>query len=227
MLALVCAEPSLNVWIIADLENYGLSSDILDMWGEFRGNALQAVVLRFFDNYVAYTPDRMLPDGLVAVLHERRPRVLSGAATTIHTRSDQMGFQTVTSQYLSELKPDTFRPRRSLVEVLTATTANAKQLHDLAQLVPEFAGGPLDGWLRPLSNPRVRTHDIGRDSRIVSTASTNIECSTSAMIGGVMTHPDYRGRGLGSACMSNLCMDLLIREGLLPNLPQPRGRRGL
>lgn len=126
ILDLASCEPSLNIWIIADLENFGLETDSLDVWGAFCDSNLQAVVLRFRQHFVPYSPDRILPDGLVDMLRAARPRSLSGAAPTIKAIADALGFGPVRMQYLAELKQDGLRPYTGPpVDVVSATTADA------------------------------------------------------------------------------------------------------
>jgi hypothetical protein len=50
------------------------------------------------------------------------------------------------------------------------------------------------------------------DGEIVSKAEIMVRTSRAALIGGVYTVPEYRGRGLCFACMSLLC------EGILENI---------
>ena len=210
VLDLVRREPSLNIWIIADLENYGLETDFLDLWGFFAGSALRAVVLRFHSHFVAYSADNELPGGLVAVLTSPELKSLSGRATTLKPVAEELGCAEVTLKYLAGLTPASFRSLSNpSLKVEFGSIADSQGLHDLASHVAEFAGGTAEDMRGRLSNPRARTYLIRQDSHIVSAASTTVECSTSAMIGGVMTHPGYRGRGLASACLSKLCHDLL------------------
>lgn len=57
-----------------------------------------------------------------------------------------------------------------------------------------------------------RGYCIEDSGRIVSTAQTAFENSSSAVIAGVATHPEYRKRGYAVSCISKLCREL-IDEG--------------
>ena len=78
----------------------------------------------------------------------------------------------------------------------------------------EFADLPrsTDAIRQRLESGLGRGYLIREGDEIVSTVSTSAETSVSAMIGGVMTHPNFRGRGYASFCLSVLC-DELNREG--------------
>jgi len=67
---------------------------------------------------------------------------------------------------------------------------------------------PLNAWY-PDASHRLR-HDCAKiatiivDNRVVSTAMTVAETDTSALIGQVATHSDYRGRGYAKTCINSL-----------------------
>lgn len=63
----------------------------------------------------------------------------------------------------------------------------------------------------------LRTWVAEEQGRLESAASTSAETSDAAMIGGVWTAPDVRGRGLSSAIMAALTREL-IEEGRRPFL---------
>jgi len=52
---------------------------------------------------------------------------------------------------------------------------------------------------------------IRRDDRIVSHVNSAAETSVSGMIGGILTLPEYRGKGLAGKAISALCKDLARR----------------
>ncbi len=71
-----------------------------------------------------------------------------------------------------------------------------------------------------LRNSRVWAAEViepNREAKFVSAALINVEGRSEALIGGVYTHPEYRGRGYASACTAGLSLELQ-KEGKLPLL---------
>lgn len=66
-------EPPLTIWFVADLESFGLGTDFLELWGDFRDGRLRAMLLRYYGHCVAYSRDGPLPAGLAGVLRDARP----------------------------------------------------------------------------------------------------------------------------------------------------------
>lgn len=67
-----------------------------------------------------------------------------------------------------------------------------------------------------------RTYYIEDKSEIIASASTTAESSMTAMIVGVGTHPNHRGKGLATIIMESLIIDILNEEkvvGLLYDNP--------
>ena len=63
---------------------------------------------------------------------------------------------------------------------------------------------------RPIRDTRLWLAE--EQGEVISTALTNAETSTLAMIGGVYTPPAQRGRKLSQAVCSALCADLLAAD---------------
>lgn len=215
-------EPSINVFIIADVENYGFNQEFQEVWGDFDGSSLRAVLLRYYSIFVLYSEKNQYDEnGIAEILASGKMNLLSGELNTVSPLSERFNFRKITKQYLAELIEDSFRPSKDAnCKVIRATANHAGMLHRLTLKVSEFTEfgeGSIDSMKRKLENESTRTYFIREGSSVISTVSTNVECSTSAMIGGVMTHPDRRNRGLASACLSVLCQELLS-EGKRCNL---------
>ena len=76
-----------------------------------------------------------------------------------------------------------------------------------------------------LGNKHGRVYIAKHNGAAVSTAATNAETDTHALIGAVATHPSMRGMGFASRVVSRLCLDLLA-EGKLPLLTHLSGEAG-
>ncbi|MEK5080122.1 hypothetical protein MKX73_14425 [Solibacillus sp. FSL W7-1436] len=63
-MTLVNKKPAENLFIIGDIEAYGMESDIQDLWGQFEGNQLKAILLRYDQNYIPYSEGNYDVEGL-------------------------------------------------------------------------------------------------------------------------------------------------------------------
>jgi len=78
-LALVHKKPAENLFIIGDIEAYGMESDIQDLWGQFEGDRLKAILLRYDQNYIPYSEGNYDTEGFAKIINENRGQIeLSG-----------------------------------------------------------------------------------------------------------------------------------------------------
>ena len=74
-LALVHKKPAENLFIIGDIEAYGMESDIQDLWGQFEGNRLKAILLRYDQNYIPNSEGNYDVEGFAKIINENRGRI--------------------------------------------------------------------------------------------------------------------------------------------------------
>lgn len=206
-------EPAINLIIIADIENYGYLSDNQDIWGDFDRDMVHAVLLRHDSSFFLYARADHDLNGFISILsnHETSWSLL-GKLETIEPYASQIPFTTIRKQYLSQLQPDLFHPlitEGNSVE--RARLEHAIALYELHRQIREFRDFPrtVEAIQRELRDATRRTFIVKKGDTVLASAQTLAETSISAMIGGVMTHPGYRNRGLASTCVSILCRQLL------------------
>ena len=102
------------------------------------------------------------------------------------------------------LQPARFRPVK--VDCVRLTPAHSDQLTELYA----FGGG---GAFSPAQMQHGAFHGVLLGSHLVAVAGTHLVSSTYGMaaVGNVFTHPDYRGRGYGTATTSAVVAELLQR----------------
>lgn len=207
-------ESSLNLFIIGDIENFGLDSEFQKVWGEFADNgALKAVMLKYHESFIFYSDrgdyDR---EGFVRLaLATGQCKALSGKKELMEAFADQIGPCKVREMFFAELTRLEAEAQDSSVTVKQAEIADLPQVLDLRGSIEEFSHMALNlGALeKGLENKSARIYFAEQDSKMVASAATTAENSKSAMVVGVCTHPDYREQGLASACTKKLCEDVL------------------
>ncbi|MCL6580418.1 MAG: GNAT family N-acetyltransferase [Firmicutes bacterium] len=227
---LLVPESTVNLFVIGDIENFGFDSDFQQVWGDFDspGN-LRAVLLRYHGSFISYSPGDFDVDGLAEVVRRQRERL-----------SAFSGLDRVMCRFearAADLLSQAFRKRTLFFLELKSgerLTALKRELpYELARAVPDDAPAMLDLWRETdgfrasrdgeqalrleLERGSGRAYVVRDGRRVVATARTTAENSRSAMVTAVVTHPDYRRRGLATQLLVRLCGELLA-ESKLPCL---------
>ncbi len=221
--AFLARDPELNLYFLGNMASLGFDHHFCQFWGDFEkeGGRLRAVLNRYMDGWVVYgradanwaelarivdehsAPARRLqdnPGGIDSFLGYLRRYQPSQIREEELMRMDAQDFRPVSA-------PPGVRVRRATLDDLSALVAFYAQADEMTRSPAAVE--------HPLRDRRIWLAE--RDGTILSTALTNAELPDMAMIGGVFTRPEARGRGLSKAVCSALCAELL-REGRRPVL---------
>ncbi len=211
-------EPSINLFIIGDIEQFGLNEDFLEVYLQYQNNAITACILRYYRNAIVYShTDNFNTDEIIDLLKTFNFRYLSGKKTVIDKLIPYLDdIDKINECYFCELRDGKDLPKVTL-DIKTATVDDLNKIYELSKLVDFASEDFFESAKRRLETKAGRCYFIETDNRAVSTAQTSIEASTSAMIGGVTTHIDYRNQGYATQVVSKLCQDL-INENKMPCL---------
>jgi len=212
-------EPNINLFIIGDIENFGFNTDFQEVWIQTIGDKLVGIVLRYHDNFIIYSKDLDLEiNEIVTLLSTRNANIISGKLTVIdlfypmvkskYSKRDMYFCQLLNTSKLIE---DTS-------EVETAESIDAMEIALAYEQVEEFSGvysSGLDSRYKQIAS-RIKTKEgvhmfIKKDGKIISHGNTTAETSVSAIVGGILTIPEFRKRGLASKMVSALCQNLYLR----------------
>ncbi len=232
VLSYVAAEPEMSLFIAGDIETMGMEGQLC-VWGLAKagsGDGLGAVILRYGDNFVVYSQDGDFDEAEAAALIERS---MGGAAPgDVNGRADLV-VRLVPFFPENRLEPCTMASLREVRRDVVAPVSEGVELGLLeAEEVDAWLGlqGTIDEFALHLDDASVyterRAHKldelaaglpcvVARDAggRIVSTASVGAASSQGAMVIAVATDKVWRGRGLATAVVSELC-DVCLRGGL-------------
>ena len=207
-------EPEVNIFVIGDVENFGVDCDEVSIWASGRGETWDCLVLRYISDYVIYSRDAGYDASEVAsFLKTKDVGMISGKYETIAPLEAYFPERRLRSEFLTKcraVKAGFDAPEGCELRALTAGDAEA--LADLLLSVDEFSASYFD---RTLAIEKLRT-SLGCGSTcfgaftggaLVSCAQATAENSMSAMVVGVATRADVRGRGYASAVVSRLCLE--------------------
>lgn len=215
-MALVEKKPAENLFIIGDIEAYGMESDIQQLWGQFEGGKLIAILLRYDQNYIPYSEGDYDVKGFAQIINENRGRIeISGLQHLVAPLRKWIdrGIRRDSETYYAKCTKLTV-PTSDLdfSNVTYLLPHEYEENIEMLKSIPEFSTGTfnIEGRERAEKFKTGRTYIIRDDQGVmVSSASTTAENSQSAMIVGVGTKPGYGKKGYATHCMLKLCLDLL------------------
>lgn len=208
-------ENALNLFIIGDIENFGFYTDFHELWAQLDlNNSYKAVLLRYFNSFVFYAKDDDFDVVSFAniIKNYKDSNSLSGKKSVIDPFEEYIDFNKSRNQFFTELKTKKgLLPIDVKLNIQRATIKDCEELYKLRRSIEEFSEFPfsLEAFKKTFKTNTGRTFYIREDNRIVSSASTTAENSSSAMIIGVCTLKEYRNRGYATACITALCNELL------------------
>lgn len=209
-------EPSINLFIIGDIEAYGFEEDFQEVWGQFNGDdQLEGVLLRFNENHIPYFKnDDFDISGFKDIILSKKGKIFMSGKESIMRKFDGiLPNHKVQTTYFCELKdPTSLNTEQRDSSIKIAKEEDAKRIQGLIDQIDEFT--PVDNGVERTAR-RIRTK-AGRvyymdneQGEIVTVVQTAAENSKSAMVVGVATAQAYRGQGRMSKCLTALCSDVL------------------
>jgi predicted GNAT family acetyltransferase len=207
-------EPALNLFIIADIENFGYETDFQEIWADVDETGdIHGILLRYMGNYLPYSKGNINAKEFSEIINEDTTyEMLSGKKEITEQFRPYVKFERTKETYFAELKDaNLLKKDSSRTQIQQAELHDVDSLMELKSQIKEFeirqtARQSLE---QALTTNTGRTYFIKENNIVVSCASTTAENSLSAMIVGVCSHPDKRNHGLASLCMQALCYDVL------------------
>lgn len=210
-------DPYYNLFMIGNLAQMGIDHPDLFYWGQFDGDDLTGVAMRYRSNWVFYDAGSADLDAWAQLVDAYPTDVnINGRNTLVDAIVDRLARFEVKADhqsYYCALPRDAVPPDPAHL----TRRANEQDLPALADLYAQAGDMRRDlaAIRRCLDHNRIWVALV--DAQIVSAALTNVEAAGLAMIGGVFTPEPLRNRGYASAAMSALCTDLLA-DGFQPCL---------
>jgi predicted GNAT family acetyltransferase len=214
VLAFLSEEPSINLFIIGDLEAFGYSSEFQEIWAEFdEQNTIKAVLLRFHQSFIPYAKGEFDTSGFVSIMKKyNQPISLSGKSDIVakFEAFDDLILGKKQATFFAECLTDEFLSVND-VECKKASIEDVDQIIELRRSIEEFhmRSDARDILVQAMESNTARTYYTDEDGVITSCVSTAAENSLSAMIVGVCTRKEYRRKGLATAIMQKLFQDVL------------------
>ncbi|RAU95698.1 GNAT family N-acetyltransferase [Paenibacillus sp. YN15] len=212
-------------FLLDDLKWNGYAGEQFMVFGEFASGRLVSLLLNNFSNLTYYCPVERDPEGYRQILGQLSFAKVSGPDRLVqqicrdfNTSKSTLSHLGMVKQVLPPAQPD----GRFAAEIISAKE-ELREHYRLLLSAEEYSGlsGDEEGyvsreWNRLVSSPD-RIMYLRLEGRMVAAASTFHEREQSALITGVVTHPDFRNKGCAAEVLAEL-FGQLLREGKYPYL---------
>lgn len=214
-------EPEMNLFLIGDLENFGVESQTVSFYLHEERDRWDFLILRFHQFYILYSRyEDYNAKKAIEFFRDKKPDCISGKTVLLERISPAFPQWTLESTYMSrcdrlknELRQESDLAIRRLKE------DDAKEAIDLLSGIKEF--GKTYKKEKCAEQIRLMKEEIAQGSKtavggflnecMVSIASTSAENSESAMIVGVATAKKFRAKSYASEVVQALCEDCFKR----------------
>ena len=226
ILQYVRKEPEMNLFLIGDLENFGVESETVNFYLHEERERWDFLILRFHKFYIVYSQyeDYNAEEAIRFLKKQQEPDCISGKTVLLERIAPAFPQWEIDSTYMSRCDAVGGDAENSLCEtdgpmIRLLEKEDVPEAIDLLSSIGEFAKtykkDDLDEQIRRMAEEMERGSKAAvglfLDGRMVSVASTSAENSESAMVVGVATIPEYRGKGYASAVVQALCRDCFKR----------------
>lgn len=210
-------EPEFNLFLIGDLENYGMDSENVavytsDDWNE---GLFPYIILNYRNNIVFYSHTVNFDAKTVAAYLSASPmKNLSGKKVLIERLIPFLKGLEIAPSYLSRLDhvvcppENDFPGRRLAAEDVPSIVELLLQIGEFHTMKAKTEEENCSDVLESISHGG-RMYGMFEHGRLAAVAATTAENSVSAMVVSVATLPQYRGRGYATRLVSKLCRDCL------------------
>jgi hypothetical protein len=205
-----------------DLKKYGIDNPDLKIYYYKTNNVISAVATAYFNGLQLFQYNTNFPiNATVSLIKELNPTIVSSTTSVIDLLSDSfMGIYEVEKGFVTSLSKTS-----QAYEANNVIRATYGDLDEIAELICSDKGLGAhysvyqlrEQLLTRMEEDFGRNYMIRQNGQIVCHAATYAEVDNLAVISGVITHPDFRGKGLALELVTKLCDDLLL-EGKQPHL---------
>lgn len=211
-------DPAFNIFIIGDIEHFGMQTDFLRVYGDFEDMALKSVFLRYRSHAIYYAPDDRFNMNYLSTFQEDPFKFISGRRSAmIQIKAFLWGCKIKETSFMEIKKASGMLVDHHHEFKVAQDEIAFGMIYDLLEAIEEFSTSSIgkDVFVseRMASLKMGMTLYIEKDGKAIATAQTTAETMTHAMVIGVATDKNYRCLGYATALMSELIRRYLIEKG--------------
>lgn len=207
LLNYIKSEPEYNLFIYGDVMVYGLESETVEVFVIDDVEEYDFIILRYFSNYIIYSKKQNYQlDKAIEFLQKQNVKGISGKGVVCQKLAQHFPSFVARPTYLARLTEKTEVNHN--INVVEIKAESAREIYELFCQIKEFE-------LRNQSDPEKEIEEIRanltqmghafgiyENEKLCAVAQTSAENDASAMIIGVATLPEFRGRGYATAALN-------------------------
>ncbi|QSF13824.1 GNAT family N-acetyltransferase [Mycoplasma sp. Mirounga ES2805-ORL] len=224
ILKFIYKEPLFNLFLIGDIETYGLNTDFMSTYVN-EGDEIKVVVLKYNTTLLFYDPNELITEAdlrEIIKLHKIKNIHISEInflRFKVIFDEDKKKYS-IHEQFISKLDKK-YDGDISLVS--KSTISDCEAIVKSRLLIDEFEGfrgsykDELASYKRQLQNPNLVSFIVKKDELVVAHSAISITTNEAAMIGGVFTLNEYRKNGYATQTTAALA-NWILDKNLMPIL---------
>lgn len=221
--AYLSPEPEFNLFFLGDLERFGMEHENVscftdDDWKP--GEQFPYFILNFRGDVLIYSQGAYDGKKVAEYLNELRPDNISGKDEVLRPLVPYLHRKVVKPTHMSRINEVSSSQKAAYGEkmklVRRLTEADVPDIYELYLTIDEFAYSYRSKSreecyddLRQNISGLGRTYGIYEEGTLAAVAQTSAENRQSAMVIGVATRPDKRGKGYAKATVLKMCSDCM------------------
>lgn len=211
-------------FIVADLLRNNYSGENFKIYGEFENNKLQSILLNNFNNLTYYSKTDRSIDVYSEIFKDLNFKKISGPSSLAAKLIPLVEVQSDVNSYMGYVEKVVLKRSYPHLPVrFINTDEEIGMQYDLLMSTVEYHGvlpASREDYINEQKNninKNSRTAYLMIDNKMAASCSTAAEYDKSAIVIGVVTHPDFRNKGYGSEVLIGL-FESLLKEGKYPYL---------
>ena len=211
-------EPSINIFIIGDIEQFGFDVDFQDVYAEYADNKILGVLLRYKENVIYYSQEQHFNTDFLEIINTFKYEFISAKGSIMELLKPHFKEMKEKPMYFCEA--NTFDPNLEVIEddiIDVKTPDQARKLYYLLADIEEFESFKSEKVEKFITSKLQAlkesvTYSIHQDDLCVCSVSTVADTTKAAMVVAVATHPAYRKRGYASKLMIKLLNEYINKR---------------
>ncbi|MCM1540269.1 MAG: GNAT family N-acetyltransferase [Blautia sp.] len=214
-------EPEMNLFLIGDLENFGVENETVSFYLHEERDRWDFLILRFHQFFILYSQyGDYNAEEAIAFLSAQNPDCISGKTVLLERIATAFPQWKLESTYMSRCdRAESGKEQQDGLVIRRLEKGDVPEAIDLLSDIAEFGKTYKKNEREEQIRRMEEEMDKGSKAAMagflngcmVSIASTSAENSESAMVVGVATMKELRGKGYASAVVSALCRDCFER----------------
>lgn len=216
----ISKEPEMNLFIFGDIENFGIDTENVSIYVNDKDGKWDVLLLKYYDFYILYSQNETYDTKeVLEFLKGRQIDCISGKLSLIQQLEAYFPQYKVEGTYMcrcNRLAIEVPEITKGVIRELTVEDIDA--MIEFYLLIDEFAKTYRGRVEKAKEQERINmqngsaSYGVFVDGQLAAIAGTSASNSISAMVVGVATHPELRGRWYAKAVVAKLC-DSELKKG--------------